>query len=238
MPGYDPPLVAARFAAHAARAAVALGGTRARRPPTFFAHDGDSGRVAVSTPRDSTAIVPTAMRAGYGGLELARLHDAGGDPVSGTGGTGRAAFGLEYRVGGRRCVDTQTAGARPATVVVHRLRTAARARCAGARVSVEHRFGPRAITVTRRIRATRGGTVLLRFPVWGGDVRRTAGGVLARAERGGYRVALAGLPRRARFRAVAVAPSASTPLTRRAGLIEFRLARGRSATVTARVTPF
>ena len=55
----DQDLYAARMAANAARAVVlGLGRMRATDPPPLYAFDRDSGRLAVTTPRYSTAIVP------------------------------------------------------------------------------------------------------------------------------------------------------------------------------------
>ncbi len=101
----------ARMAANAARAVSAgLGGLDAKRPPPFYAYDADIGRVAVSTPRYSTAILAVNRgKVPYGGLDLARLYDADGDPISGTGGRPPSAFGVTVRSrGGRRLLATQT----------------------------------------------------------------------------------------------------------------------------------
>jgi hypothetical protein len=71
-------LAAARIAGNAARAVAAgLGRANAVVPPPLFAFDPDTGRLAVTTPADNTAIVPVNQRAfPYGGIELAQLFDA------------------------------------------------------------------------------------------------------------------------------------------------------------------
>jgi hypothetical protein len=92
-------IFAARMAANAARAAgTGFGRIDAAEPPPFYAYDADIGRLAVSTPAYSTAIL--AVDRGivpYGGQELARLYDADGDPLMGTGGHGPAALGVVVR---------------------------------------------------------------------------------------------------------------------------------------------
>ena len=107
----SPGIFWARMAANAARAVSAgLGRMPAHRPPPFYAFDADIGRLAVSTPDYSTALL--AVNRGfvpYGGQELARLYDADGDPISGTGGRPPMSFGvLVNSPGGRRILATQT----------------------------------------------------------------------------------------------------------------------------------
>ena len=52
-------MVSARMAANAARAVtLGLGSMRAPEPPPFYAFDRDTRRLAVSTPRYSTAVIP------------------------------------------------------------------------------------------------------------------------------------------------------------------------------------
>ena len=68
---------------NAARA-VALGWARCRprEPPPLYSFDADIGRLAVTTPAYSTAVLPVNQRAiPYGGIELARLYD--GEPARG-----------------------------------------------------------------------------------------------------------------------------------------------------------
>ena len=70
-------LFAARIQADAARAvALGLGGMEAVEPPPLYSFDYDIGRLAVTTPKYSTAVLPVNLRAvPYGGIELARLFD-------------------------------------------------------------------------------------------------------------------------------------------------------------------
>ena len=88
-----------RMAANAARAVtLGLGDLPAARPPAFYAFDADIGRLAVSTPRYSGALLAVNQKAvPYGGNELARLFDADGEPVTGIGGIGPAALGIVVR---------------------------------------------------------------------------------------------------------------------------------------------
>jgi hypothetical protein len=85
-----------RILASVARAiALGLGRTPAVEPPPLWAYDPDTGRLAVTTPRYSTAIVPDDRDAmGYGGVELARLFGPGQRVASGTGGGPPGAFGV------------------------------------------------------------------------------------------------------------------------------------------------
>jgi len=83
----------------------------AKAPRPFYAYDSDIGRLAVSTPRYSTAILAVnRSKVPYGGIELARLYDADGDPIGGTGGRPPSSFGVlvTRRRGGRRVLASQT----------------------------------------------------------------------------------------------------------------------------------
>ena len=87
------------MAANAARAIdLGLGERTAQQPPPVYAYDPDIGRLAVSTPAYSTAILAANHGAvGYGGIELARLYDGDGRPVATIGGRPPAAFGVVVR---------------------------------------------------------------------------------------------------------------------------------------------
>src|SRR5215217_777936 len=95
----DDAIFAARMAGNAARAVAAgLGRAPTAEPPPFYAFDADVGRLAVSTPAYSTAVVAVNRDAfAYGGIELARLLDGSGRPLSGIGGRPPAAFGVVIR---------------------------------------------------------------------------------------------------------------------------------------------
>jgi hypothetical protein len=103
-------LGASRVAANAVRAAaVGLGGRPSRRPPPLYAFDPDNGRLAVTTPRYSTAIVPVNNGAfPYGGIDIARLFDGQQEVAANIGGVPPASFGLTVRrPGGRLELATQ-----------------------------------------------------------------------------------------------------------------------------------
>jgi len=110
----DDVMFAARMAGNAARAAAAgLGRVPAAEPPPFYAFDADVGRLAVSTPAYSTAIVAVNRRAfPYGGIELARLFDRRGQPVTGIGGRPPAALGVVVRDRSARTVLASQEGRR------------------------------------------------------------------------------------------------------------------------------
>ena len=109
-----------RMALNAARAVdLGLGARPAQDPPPLYAYDYDTGRVAVTTPRYSTAIVPDNRGAfEYGGIEIARLVGAGQRVAANLGGLPPAAFGalLEDRHG-RTLLASQHVRARPVRVL-------------------------------------------------------------------------------------------------------------------------
>lgn len=189
----DPMMTSARFAAIAARAALAgLGSAPAlTSAPSVFGHDPDVGRLAVSTRRYSAAITPPSVRASYGGAELSRLFDASGRPVSSTGGSGGTltAFGLRLLRGGRVVAETQpgqrwiaaptivAAAVKPGGGRFTAIRTAQTVVGTGpVRVRVEHRFETDAVTVRHFVLAAAGTRATLRFPAYGEATFRTATG--------------------------------------------------------------
>jgi hypothetical protein len=92
-------LAAGRVQANAARAIMAgLGGRPSVQPPPLYAFDPDVGRLAVTTPRYSTAIVPVSQGAfPYGGIDIARLFDGRSDVAGNVGGIPPASFGMVVR---------------------------------------------------------------------------------------------------------------------------------------------
>jgi hypothetical protein len=103
-------LAGGRVQANAARAiAAGLGGRRSAEPPPLYAFDPDIGRLAVTTPRYSTAIVPVSQGAfPYGGIDIARLFDSQQDVAGNVGGVPPASFGLVVRDAGERTeLETQ-----------------------------------------------------------------------------------------------------------------------------------
>ncbi len=103
-------LGASRIEANAARAiAAGLGGRPSDRPPPLYSFDPGNGRLAVTTPRYSTAIVPVSQGAfPYGGIDIARLFDGRQEVAANIGGVPPASFGLTVRRrGGRIELATQ-----------------------------------------------------------------------------------------------------------------------------------
>jgi hypothetical protein len=186
----DDLMFAARMAANAARAVDAgLGRMPAAEPPPFFAFDPDIGRLAVSTPSYSTAIVPVTRDAfQYGGIELARLLDGRGHPLSGIGGEPPNALGIVIRDrDGDELLASQRAGTRPLTLTrgPHRpgpfqvLEATGRRSAHGFTVTTRHRFTRDAIDETWTVKRRRGhgyANVVLQLPSWGPTARpRIAG---------------------------------------------------------------
>jgi hypothetical protein len=182
-------LAAARYAANAMRARRAgLGRAAASEPPALYSYDPDTGRVAITTPRYSTAIVAVNHGAfPYGGLDLARLFDARQEVAGSVGGMNRAAFGLTVRAGRRTVLRTQygrrgwAPGVMPLRVGGIRASASARRAYAGpftdlrVRGSVtgngftgtsSYRFTPRSIDA-RWTAAGPGGSAVVTFPSWG-----------------------------------------------------------------------
>lgn len=121
-------LFAARVAANAVRAvSQGLDQVRAKTPPPLYSFDPDDGRVAITTPAYSTALLPRNHRAvGYGGLEPARLMDGRGNVAGTLGGNTPSSFGLRVRTAaGGTLADSQSGetekpGERPRIEIVHR----------------------------------------------------------------------------------------------------------------------
>jgi hypothetical protein len=88
-----------RIMANAARAiAFGMGSMPATDPPPLYSFDYDTGRLAVSTPTYSTALVPYNRGAfPYGGLDPVRLFGAGQQPVGSLGGVPPEAMGVVVR---------------------------------------------------------------------------------------------------------------------------------------------
>jgi hypothetical protein len=86
----------ARMLANAARAVgLGLGAMPAEDPPPLYAFDPDSGRLAITTPRYSTAIVPDNRGVfAYWGIDPARLFGPGQTAAANVGGVPPAAFGI------------------------------------------------------------------------------------------------------------------------------------------------
>ena len=102
-------MFAARMQANAARAvALGLGSMGAGEPPPLYSWDPDIGRLTVTTPRYSTAVLPVNQRAfPYGGMELARLYDGDQRVVSNVGGRPWASFGVLVRDSSKEIATSQ-----------------------------------------------------------------------------------------------------------------------------------
>lgn len=88
-----------RIMANAARAiAFGMGSMPATDPPPLYSFDYDTGRLAVSTPTYSTALVPYNRGAfPYGGLDPVRLFGPGQRPLGSLGGVPPEAMGVVVR---------------------------------------------------------------------------------------------------------------------------------------------
>ncbi len=101
-------LFAVRMAVNAARAIdLGMGTAKAVVPKPIYAFDPDIGRLAVSTPTYSAALLADNRGAvPYGGIEVARLYDADGRPVATIGGTPPGGFGIVVRASNNRLLLT------------------------------------------------------------------------------------------------------------------------------------
>ena len=157
-------LAAARLQANAARAVAAgLGGMAASEAPPLYSYDPDIGRLAVTTPAYSTAVVAVNQHAfPYGGIELARLFDGEQNVAANIGGRAPAAFGILVRdPHGRRIFASQTPRGRTVAATPLRLTRAPIGTAATARTPRGRAFaGPfsdlraTGTTRTRRLRVT------------------------------------------------------------------------------------
>jgi hypothetical protein len=189
-----------RMPLNAARAvALGLGTMPAEDPPPLYAFDYDTGRLAVTTPACSTAIVPDNRGAfPYGGIEPARLFGAGQRVIANIGGTPPASFGVVLRDrAGRALLASQHVRTAPLRLLrsprgaltrprpYPRIPYAGRFKVVevqgtaagnGARITSRHRFTAAAITshwtavcATGRCRRAR-----ILFPTWGAGASITA----------------------------------------------------------------
>jgi hypothetical protein len=181
----DVDLYATRMAANAMRAlALGLGRAPAAAPPPLYSFDRETGRLAVTTPSYSTAIVPDNRGAfDYGGIELARLFDGAQRVAATTGGTPPNAFGVVVRdAAGRTLLASQdgaprrgrlrVSGDRPPAGSFRDLRVVGRAAARGVRITTTHRFRAREIDVRWQVRCGRGcraREVDVHLPTWGAD---------------------------------------------------------------------
>ena len=178
----DQDLYATRIAANAARAiGLGLGRMRSTDPPPLYAYDSDSQRLAVTTPRYSTAIVPDNHGAfAYGGIELARLFGPGQRVAANIGGEPPDAFGVVVRdAAGREVLASQHARVRRGRLRLARvqprgafsdLRAVGTVRRGGLRITTTHRFRHGSIDERWDVacrRACGPYTVDVNLPTWG-----------------------------------------------------------------------
>ena len=180
----DHDLYASRIAANAMRAlTLGLGARPAADPPPLYSFDRETGRLAVTTPRYSTAIVPDNRGAfAYGGIELARLYGAGQRVAATTGGRPPSAFGVVIRdAAGRALLASQGGRSRTRLRLLDRdapsgpfrqLRATGTIARAALRITTTHRFEADGIAVRWDIRC-RGGCagreIEVQLPTWGED---------------------------------------------------------------------
>jgi hypothetical protein len=178
----DQDLYATRIAANAARAiGLGLGRMRSTDPPPLYAFDRDTGRLAVTTARYSTAIVPDNHGAfDYGGIELARLFGPGQRVAASIGGEPPNAFGVTVAdAAGSELLASQRARLRRGRLSLHRalprgsfrrLEAVGTIRRGNLRITTTHRFRHDGID-ERWVVGCRGGcgpyTVDVNLPTWG-----------------------------------------------------------------------
>jgi hypothetical protein len=209
--------------------ALGLGDAPAAAPPPLYSFDRETGRLAVTTPSYSTAIVPDNRRAfAYGGIELARLFDGRQRVAATTGGTPPNAFGVVIRdAAGHTLLASQDGAPRGGRVHVvgrrapagsfRELRATGRLAAGKLRIATTHRFRARAIDVRWDIRCAGGcGAIDVHLPTWGADA------VIDVHRRDGTHAPLAGaapLDGVDRVELGADAGYALTPLTRPSGAV-------------------
>ena len=198
-------LAAVRVQANAARAAAAgLGRMRAAQPPSLYAYDPDTGRLAVTTRAYNTAIVPVSQHAfPYGGIDLARLFDGEQRVAANVGGRGETAFGVRLvGASGRLALASQLprdrvsrgapplrltkapsgVGARTSARVARAhagpftdLRATGTVASAAGRITSAYRFTQRTIDARWTVkRAAHGLRAGATFPSWGREARIVA----------------------------------------------------------------
>jgi hypothetical protein len=161
--------------------ALGLGAAPSEAPPPLYSFDRGTGRLAITTPRYSTAIVPDNRGAfDYGGIELARLFGPGQRVAATTGGRPPSAFGVVLRDRAGRALLASQGGRRRARIrlldrsapfgAFRRLRATGAVERGGLRIATTHAFEPSAIAVAWRIRCGRGcAGAEVQLPTWDED---------------------------------------------------------------------
>lgn len=172
-----------RFAIIAAELDVRLPGTQPRAMPNTYSHDGEFGRLAVSTPRYNTAVIKPVSQ-GEGGLEPSRLFDSLQRPLTtlGAGSFGGPAPGIRLSRFGNPILDTQpgtqrrgrvpslgAGGRRNSAGTFTSLGVAGAVRSGSSAIRVRHTFSRSAIATSYRITRGRATILTMRMPVWGRD---------------------------------------------------------------------
>lgn len=157
-------------------------------PPSWFAHDKETGRLTFSTEAYNGAIVPTRAGQAQGGVEPVRLFDAEQRPLTALGGRGTGSLGAAIVKGGTVRADTQPAvpgrqrtsdvrldGRRPDTASgFSTLKAGGTVRTASGRITAAHRLSARAIDTTLRFsKVAEKSRISLRLPVWGDKAKVT-----------------------------------------------------------------
>jgi hypothetical protein len=208
--------------------------------PAAYSHDSDIGRLAVTTPRYSTAFLQPWTPLRVGGLEPARLLDAHGRALTGVGGSGPGALGLTITAGPRRLIETQPGVRRKghteltvpksrrdhAAPLTGQMTVRGGEASDGVDLDVTHRIDPGSLRTTYRVRNARSTAVQaeLRIPTYGRGARgslrvgQTLGPkALRRLLRittpvgARFTVRLSGLPSGATGRVIRVATQAGNP---------------------------
>ena len=117
-------MFAARMQANAARAvALGLGSMQAPEPPPLYSFDGDIGRLTITTPHYSTAVLAVNQRAfPYGGIELAGSTTA-------TSASCRTWAAGPGRASGCSCATARRRRSPPRSVRARLHRSASRSAC-------------------------------------------------------------------------------------------------------------
>lgn len=172
-----------RFAIIAAELDVRLPGAEPRQLPNTYSHDGEFGRLAVSTPRYNTAVIKPVSQ-GEGGLEPSRLFDGRQRPLTtlGAGSYGGPAPGVRLTRFGSALLDTQpgtqrrgrvpsvgAGGRRNTAGTFTTLGVAGAVRSGTSAIRVRHTFRRDAFETSYRITRGRATNLIVRMPVWGRD---------------------------------------------------------------------
>lgn len=161
----------------------------AAEPPSWFAHDAETGRLAFSTRSYNGAILPSRAGQAQGGTEPVRLFDGAQNPLTGLGGRGDGTLGVTIVRNGAIRLDTQPAAptrqttrdvrlvglpANTAAQFGKPLEVTASASANAGKIALRHRFTKDAIRTTYRLnKVDKHARVAVRVPVWGQQATMT-----------------------------------------------------------------